>query len=103
MNLTGAPSEPALAIALPATLDGRLGTNRANGPHRQIAADTDVEAVRLWLAEYTASPHTLRSYRKEAVRLLLWATQTLGKPLSSLTREDFLLYERFLAAPTGDW
>jgi integrase len=103
MNLTGAPSEPALAIALPAALDGSLGTNRANGPQRQIAADTDVEAVRLWLAEYTASPHTLRSYRKEAVRLLLWTTQTLGKPLSSLTREDFLLYERFLAAPTGDW
>ncbi|KPD15777.1 tyrosine-type recombinase/integrase [Burkholderia sp. R-69980] len=103
MNLAVAPSEPSLAITLPTALDGRLGTNRANGMHKQIAADTDVEAVRLWLAEYSASPHTLRSYRKEAVRLLLWATRTLGKPLSSLTREDFLLYERFLAAPTGDW
>jgi integrase/recombinase XerC len=103
MNLAVTPSEPVLAIALPTVLDGSLGTNRANGRHRQIAADTDVEAVRLWLAEYSASPHTLRSYRKEAVRLLLWATQSLGKPLSSLTREDFLLYERFLAAPTGDW
>nr|WP_284503623.1 MULTISPECIES: tyrosine-type recombinase/integrase [unclassified Caballeronia] len=88
---------------MPTAHDGRLGTNRANGSHKQIAADTDVEAVRLWLAEYTASPHTLRSYRKEAVRLLLWATRSLGKPLSSLTREDFLLYERFLAAPTVDW
>ncbi|KFX64549.1 tyrosine-type recombinase/integrase [Paraburkholderia fungorum] len=103
MNLAVARSEPVLAIVLPAALDGSLGTNRASGRHRQIAADTDIEAVRLWLAEYSASPHTLRSYRKEAVRLLLWATQTLGKPLSSLTREDFLLYERFLAAPTGDW
>ncbi|MBU9451487.1 tyrosine-type recombinase/integrase [Burkholderia multivorans] len=103
MNLAVAPTEPVLAIVLPAALDGTLGTNRASGGHRQITADTDVEAVRLWLAEYSASPHTLRSYRKEAIRLLLWATQTLGKPLSSLTREDFLLYERFLAAPTGDW
>lgn len=103
MNLAVAPSEPVLAIVLPAMLDGKLGTNRANGRHKQIAADTDVEAVRLWLAEYSASLHTLRSYRKEAVRLLLWATGTLGKPLSSLTREDFLLYERFLAAPSGDW
>ena len=103
MNLAVTPSEPVLTIVLPIALDGSLGTNRASGLHKQIAADTDLEAVRLWLAEYTASPHTLRSYRKEAVRLLLWTTQTLGKPLSSLTREDFLLYERFLASPTGDW
>jgi integrase len=103
MDLAVAPAEPVLAITLPTALDGSGGTNRAHGQYKQIAADTDVEAVRLWLAEYTASPHTLRSYRKEAVRLLLWATQTLGKPLSSLTREDFLLYERFLAAPTGNW
>jgi len=100
-----APESPdtVLSLALPAALDGRAGTNRARGGHLQIAADTDVEAVRLWLAEYAGSPHTLRSYRKEALRLLMWATRTLGKPLSSLTREDFLLYERFLAAPTGDW
>ncbi len=44
------------------------------------------------------SSHTLRSYRKE-----VGATRALGKPLSSLTREDFLLYERFLTAPTTDW
>ena len=100
-----APESPdiALSLALPAALDGHDGTNRARSGHRQIAADCDVEAIRLWLAEYAGSPHTLRSYRKEAVRLLLWATRTLGKPLSSLTREDFLLYEQFLAVPTGDW
>ncbi|TDN70022.1 site-specific recombinase XerD [Paraburkholderia sp. BL10I2N1] len=106
MNLPAAAPEspePIFSLVLPAALDGHNGINRARGGHRQIAADSDVEAVRLWLAEYAGSPHTLRSYRKEAVRLLLWATQALGKPLSSLTREDFLLYERFLAAPTGDW
>ncbi|MFP3250038.1 MAG: tyrosine-type recombinase/integrase, partial [Paraburkholderia sp.] len=106
MNLPANPAEApdtVLSLALPAALDGHDGTNRAQGGHLQIAAECDVEAVRLWLAEYAGSPHTLRSYRKEAVRLLLWATQALGKPLSSLTREDFLLYERFLAAPSGDW
>ena len=106
MNLpVAAPESPdsVLSLTVPAALDGRDGTNRARGGHLQIAADSDVEAARLWLAEYAGSPHTLRSYRKEAVRLLLWATRSLGKPLSSLTREDFLLYERFLAAPTGDW
>ncbi|MFM0197761.1 tyrosine-type recombinase/integrase [Paraburkholderia strydomiana] len=106
MNLPVTPPESPdslLSLALPAALDGRDGTNRARGGQMQIAADSDVEAVRLWLAEYAGSPHTLRSYRKEALRLLMWATRTLGKPLSSLTREDFLLYERFLAAPAGDW
>ena len=102
-NLPATAPEAILPLALPTALDGRDGTNRAHGVHRQIAADTDVEAVRLWLAEYAGSPHTLRSYRKEAVRLLVWATRTLGKPLSSLTREDFLLYERFLADPAADW
>ncbi|WP_232232594.1 tyrosine-type recombinase/integrase [Cupriavidus sp. amp6] len=94
---------PADPLELPSALDGHDGTNRARGANRLIAADTDIEAVRLWLAEYAGSPHTLRSYRREVVRLLVWATRTLGKPLSSLTREDFLLYEQFLAAPSADW
>lgn len=91
------------AIALPPALDGSTGSNRARGGVRQISADTDVEAVRLWLAEYAGSPHTLRSYRKEAVRLLIWATRVMDKPLSSLAREDFLAYEMFLANPSGEW
>lgn len=99
-NLTLSDDDlPCPALAL---LDGRDGSNRAQG-HRLVVADTDIEAVRLWLAEYHDSPHTLRSYRKEAVRLLIWATQYLGKPMSSMTREDFLTYEAFLASPTSDW
>ena len=85
------------------TLDGRQGSNRALVGVRQTAADTDIDAVRLWLAEYAGSPHTLRSYRKEAVRLLIWATQGMGKALSSLNREDLLVYESFLANPAGEW
>jgi integrase/recombinase XerC len=91
------------ASILPAALDGSGGSNRATSGVRQTAADTDVEAIRLWLAEYANSPHTLRSYRKEATRLLVWATQVLHKPLSSLNREDLLLYEAFLGNPAGDW
>jgi integrase len=84
-------------------MDGSNGVNRARSGVRQIAADTDVDAVKLWLAEYARSPHTLRSYRKEAVRLLVWATRSLGKPLSSLNREDLLAYEVFLAHPPAEW
>lgn len=85
------------------TLDGRQGSNRARGGVCQLSADTDLEAVRAWLAEYANSPHTLRSYRKEVERLLVWATRGQGKPLSSLTREDLLAYEAFLAQPSEDW
>ena len=43
------------AVALPQTLDGSEGSNRARGVVRQTAADTDVKAIRLWLAEYVGS------------------------------------------------
>lgn len=89
---------------LPAVLSGALGTNRAGvRVTRQIAANDDVAAIGLWLAEYRDSPNTFRSYRKEAERLLLWATQVRGKAVSSLTREDVLAYEAFLAAPLPTW
>ena len=81
-------------------IDGRAGSNRA-GPSVvcQLAANNDLDAVRAWLAEFHDSPQTLRNYRKEAERLLLWALIERGKPLSSLSREDCLLYETFLADP----
>tara|TARA_R110001592_G_scaffold254129_3_gene517499 strand:- start:44892 stop:45899 length:1008 start_codon:yes stop_codon:yes gene_type:complete len=51
------------------------------------------------LAEFADSPQTLRSYRKEAERLLLWSVKQRHKPLSGLTREDFHAYQTFLADP----
>ena len=90
-------------FATPPRLDGRQGSNRALSGVRQTAADTDIDAVRLWLAEYAGSPHTLRNYRKEVVRLLIWATRGLGKALSSLNREDLIAYESFLTNPASDW
>ena len=41
----------------------------------------------------------LVSFLTEAERLLLWSTVELRKPLSSLTHEDLLAYQRFLADP----
>lgn len=93
-----------LPEALPPALSGCVGTNRApTSVARQIAANDDVAAIGLWLAEYHDSPHTFRSYRKEAERLLIWATQVRGKPVSSLTREDVIAYEAFLAQPPAAW
>ena len=90
-------------VALPPSLDGRMGSNRSRSGGCQLAADTDIDAIRAWLAEYAGSPHTLRAYRKEVERLLVWSVRGQGKPLSSLTREDLLAYEAFLAQPGTDW
>ncbi len=83
--------------------DGRLGINRAQGGICQLSADTDIDAIRAWLTEYSGSPHTLRAYRKEAERLHIWATRVARKPISSLSREDLLAFEAFLAAPGEEW
>ena len=94
------PLQPLERFRIPEQLDGRHGGNRAgSGTIRQLDADNDLQAIQTWLAEYRDSPQTLRNYRKEAERLLLWALLERGKPLSSLTREDCLLYEDFLADP----
>lgn len=92
---------PALAPASGSS--GPLARNRAPDAHCQIAARTDEEAIGLWLAEYADSPHTLRTYRKEALRLMHWAASLRGKPVSGLLREDLLAYEHFLANPALDW
>lgn len=99
---------PSPSLLLPVTpgpeSDGRSGTNRARTPDLcQIAADNDVAAIGVWLAEFAHSPHTFRSYRKEAVQLLCWATRVRHKAISSLTREDVLAYESFLAAPAPEF
>jgi site-specific recombinase XerD len=92
--------QPLEHLPIPAQLDGRQGTNRASADTvRQIGADNDMQAVQTWLAEFHDSPQTQRHYRKEAERLLLWAFIQRGKALSSLTREDCLAYEQFLADP----
>lgn len=72
----------------------------------QIKAANDVQAVLAWLAEFADSPYTFSNYRKEVERLIMWASsQEEPQALSGLTREDFVLYERFLAdpQPTERW
>ncbi|MGF6871145.1 tyrosine-type recombinase/integrase [Paraburkholderia sp. MM5477-R1] len=90
---------PLETLAIPAALDGRTGSNRAIGGHAQIAAANDLEAIQAWLARFADKPATFDSYRKEAERLLLWSLVQPGKPLSSLTHEDLLVYQHFLVDP----
>ncbi|KJK22968.1 integrase [Burkholderiaceae bacterium 16] len=94
-----APPTPLERLHLPPALSGAAGSNRAPATATRIAATDDLAAVTAWLARYADTPATVSAYRREVERLLLWAVLQLGKPLSSLTHEDLLVYERFLADP----
>src|ERR1700733_14581080 len=84
----------------PASLNGESGSNRAATTiTKQIDADNDLQAIQTWLLEFMHSPQTLRTYRKEAERLLLWAIIEKRKPFSSLSRDDLRDYELFLSDP----
>ncbi|WP_455281301.1 tyrosine-type recombinase/integrase [Cupriavidus necator] len=98
-GLVAALPTPLEQLRLPPALSGRNGSNRAPATATRIAATDDLAAVTAWLARYTDSAATLSAYRREVERLMLWAVLQLGKPLSSLTHEDLLVYERFLADP----
>lgn len=99
--------EPATAVRplekfiVPAELDGRRGRFRG------IAAsiDDDKSAVIHWLAGSPKAANTLRAYRKEVERLLLWAVLVRGKAVSSLDHADCRAFREFLAdpAPHQEW
>ncbi|MCK5354461.1 MAG: tyrosine-type recombinase/integrase [Methyloprofundus sp.] len=85
--------------SLPSNLNGHEGSNRAVGKPAQITASNDLQAIQAWLACFADTKTTFNNYRKEAERLYLWAVFQLGKPVSSLTHEDLLVYKRFIQDP----
>lgn len=96
---------PIEVLLIPRELDGSRGTNREWNVVKQTAADTDVQAIRAWLSNFVSTKTTFDTYRREAERLLLWSVFEAGKPLSSITHEDWLVYQSFLAslAPNTKW
>lgn len=90
---------PLEKLRLPRELSGLDGRNRAPQAGSQLAAEDDLAALFAWLAQYADTPATLAKYRLEVERALLWSVLQLRKPFSSLTHEDLLAYERFLANP----
>lgn len=80
-------------------LDGSCGVLRAPTGTCALHAVNDFEAVNAWL-DLHESQSTHRAYRKEAERLMLWATLERGLALSSLTAEDATAYRRFLRRPS---
>lgn len=83
-------------------LDGRASSNRCRTRVNQLGVDHDVAAVFAWIHDRAASPKTKRVFLAEARRLFWWAWRRARKPLSSLTRDDFVIYREFLLDPGKD-
>lgn len=95
----GFPNRYAAALKLRASQVGGFGANLGETTRRQVRADTDLEAISLWLANFVDSPATHANYRKEADRLLLWALADALQGPSAITQEDLRLFRAFLATP----
>lgn len=68
---------PLELVRLPDHLDGRTGSNRSTLGHAQIAAQTDIDALKAWLARFLDTRTTFDSYRKDP-NVCCWATLELG-------------------------
>lgn len=61
-----------------------------------LGALDDKHAIELWLAAKATNPNTLRSYRKNAERLLLWCYFERQATFPELTAEDAIHYRAWL-------
>lgn len=92
--------QPLGTFMLPHSLDGSAGTNRADR-FCYIGAHDDLQAIDCYLAGFAGQQHTLRAYRRELERCLLWSILVAKKPLSSLLVDDCQTYVGFIAAPAA--
>ena len=94
---------PMERLLLPAHVDGSEGINRSAVPSRLFAVRDDPTAIQRWLELKARNPNTRDAYRKEAERLVLWATLLRHKPLSSLDHHDCIDYQTFLREVPAEW
>lgn len=88
--MSGGPMSEA-AHALWVALDGQARSDSVLG------ADDDASAVRAFIENYRGN--TLRLYRREIERLLIWCALVLQKPVSRLSRSDLMEYAAFIRDP----
>ena len=87
-------------LMMPQELSGISGSNRAYA--NKLEAHDDYAAIQTWLRSIGSKEHTVRSYRSQAERFLLWMIFERNKPLSSATTEDCISYRDFLNALEPD-
>jgi len=85
-------------VLVSAAATGRLGAVPSPAPPRanHLGARDDKHAIEVWLAAKATNPNTLRSYRKNAERLLLWCTFERRRSFAELTAEDAVHYRSWL-------
>lgn len=93
---------PLGTFSLPAALDGSAGVNRS-ASFCFITARDDLAAIDCYLARYADQAHTLRAYRRELERCVLWCALVARKPLSSMLVDDCQAYMAFLRAPSASF
>lgn len=84
--------------ALPSSLDGQSGRNRARD-FCFIRARNDLEAVHAYLTKFRHQAHTFRAYQRELERLVLWCVLVRKCALSSMLVDDCEAYKDFLNDP----
>lgn len=91
------PRRPALRLAV---AQGQTLVARAPSPYvpggNAIGALDDKHAIELWLAAKAKNPNTLRSYRKNAERLLLWCVFERQTTFPEMTAADAIHYRAWL-------
>ncbi len=75
----------------------------AINPNCQLQARNDLEAVGQWLLEYQQKKNTYVSYRREAMRFLMWCAYERGVTLAQLKKEDLERYFKFIQKPPQRW
>lgn len=88
--------KPLEYLSPPAGLSGSQGTNRGDRKNCALDADTDIEAIRLWLKAKGSNANTQGAYRREAERFLLWCLLEKRTCLSSVKLDDCADYLRWL-------
>jgi hypothetical protein len=79
-------------------LDGSLGKYRYELPN-PLNLKNDVDAAGYWLQTCTNNPRTYNQYRRCLDVLLNWAIFSHRKAFSSFEKEDFSIFDRYLASP----
>lgn len=103
----GRPALPAPAIAplVPLELVPDAGPRTAPAlpsggrmaPANTLGARSDKHAIELWLNAKARNPNTLRSYRKNGERLLLWCMYEARISLAEMTVADCINYREWLS------
>ena len=102
-TLVASPS-PALAArpGLP-TLLPDFATSDQGGKPRLLDVASDVEAVQAWIDARAGSTATVKAYRREATRLLLWLQHERQRTLIQMDVADCTAFMAFLQHVPARW